>query len=413
MMKMKTVWALAALMCVGTAITATAYTRIYVEDFEIAAGETKEMVICMDNDINCAAFQADIYLPKGITFASRTLGGNKIYTLSMNEDRDWGLYTLSTLYHEDKNFFRIVAYTTTQGMYIEQATGEICYIKIEASEDYKGDNLLEMKNIRVADPAANETILSNEVTTVSGPAVDVFPLHISDSFYNLVTLYTYSGNSEKVKFTPTAGYTIASATFNGEDVMAELVDGTFTTPAIEGESLLSVTYDEQVQGASTYGTSVTAVAAAGDEVPINIIDSEKGTITLYSEWGDREKIGFSSKSDNFLLSGVLHGEEDVTSQLEESVYTTPMLLAETTIEVSYQIPTHVEEQMEDNRVNVYGRHGEIVVDGCQVGERINIYATDGVLLTTLQATAATQHIPLPTQGIYLVRVGNNTVKVVL
>ena len=58
-------WVMLALTSVS--ILTQAQNRFYTEDFEIAAGETKEIVFYLDNTTVYTAFQADIYFPKGIS----------------------------------------------------------------------------------------------------------------------------------------------------------------------------------------------------------------------------------------------------------------------------------------------------------------------------------------------------------
>lgn len=48
------------------ALSAAARDRLYIEDFEIQAGESIEIPMLLDNDTTYCAFQTDLYLPEGL-----------------------------------------------------------------------------------------------------------------------------------------------------------------------------------------------------------------------------------------------------------------------------------------------------------------------------------------------------------
>lgn len=55
------------LMAAVVALIGAASQRFYIEDFSISPGETVTVAIQLDNDVEFTAFQADIYLPDGLT----------------------------------------------------------------------------------------------------------------------------------------------------------------------------------------------------------------------------------------------------------------------------------------------------------------------------------------------------------
>lgn len=52
---------------VGLALLAHANDKLYIPDFNMAANETKQLSLMLDNDTIYSAFQADIYLPYELT----------------------------------------------------------------------------------------------------------------------------------------------------------------------------------------------------------------------------------------------------------------------------------------------------------------------------------------------------------
>jgi len=63
-------------------------------------------------------------------------------------------------------------------------------------------------------------------------------------------------------------------------------------------------------------------------------------------------------------------------------------------------------------VKVSVQNGQLQVSGATVGETITVYTLQGTALYSQQANAATVAVSLPVQGMYVVRVGTESVKVV-
>ena len=80
-----------------------------------------------------------------------------------------------------------------------------------------------------------------------------------------------------------------------------------------------------------------------------------------------------------------------------------------TVDISSSLNTPMKEE----RIKAYGYKGDIVVNGCEQGERIAIYNIEGVLLQTISATGKTERIAMLSGGMYIVKVANNAVKVTL
>ncbi len=57
------------LLCLASILNLLAEDRFYIEDFSISPGETKQVSIILNNDIEYTALQADIILPDGLTVA--------------------------------------------------------------------------------------------------------------------------------------------------------------------------------------------------------------------------------------------------------------------------------------------------------------------------------------------------------
>ena len=73
------------LLCLASILNLLAEDRFYIEDFSISPGETKQVSIMLDNDIEYTALQADIILPDGLTVAMED--GEYIFNLTERKTR--------------------------------------------------------------------------------------------------------------------------------------------------------------------------------------------------------------------------------------------------------------------------------------------------------------------------------------
>lgn len=68
---------------------------------------------------------------------------------------------------------------------------------------------------------------------------------------------------------------------------------------------------------------------------------------------------------------------------------------------------------EENALKVYSEANAIIIQNAEVGETIAVYSQSGILIKTIKATDSTSRIELSDKGIYIVRVANQSFKVIL
>ena len=88
-MKKKIAIAIALFLTVVNYIVAE--NKVSIADTSISAGETKEIDVLLDNDVQYVAFQYDLYLPTGITLVGYEVNENRVpksTTVSMAEQED-------------------------------------------------------------------------------------------------------------------------------------------------------------------------------------------------------------------------------------------------------------------------------------------------------------------------------------
>ena len=118
-----------AIVFLLTLVKVSAEDMVTIKDFSISAGETKEMIITLDNDVSYVGFQFDLYLPEGITLTEFSANKTRIpesATLTMTK-RENGCYRFLAAAMDLKE--------------IKGTSGSIITIKVAANENMESGNL--------------------------------------------------------------------------------------------------------------------------------------------------------------------------------------------------------------------------------------------------------------------------------
>ena len=143
-----------------TALSAIANDKLYIKDFEIAAGETKTVALILDNDTTYSAFQTDIYLSYGLEIGQE----DGEYIIDLNSDRAARSHVVSTFKQEDG---AIRVFVTSQNLATFNGnSGDIAYVQIKASNSFPGSGTISLKNSIAAESDATRHILANTLANV-------------------------------------------------------------------------------------------------------------------------------------------------------------------------------------------------------------------------------------------------------
>ncbi|MBQ5750905.1 MAG: hypothetical protein IIV86_06215 [Bacteroidaceae bacterium] len=442
---------LAAVAVATTAMSATADDRFYIENFDIAPGETKTVSIVLDNTGDFVAFQSDVYLPEGLTADNWTLTERK-------DDHSFSKSNPAT------GVTRIVAITLTNSS-IKGNTGALATFDVTAAEDLTVGTTLDGKVASSQFSYINGTYetLAEEaytVTVVEAPAEPANRFYIEDFEIEAGGTYRLPFNlvNEDVFYWFTATLTLPEGlSFTGElienvtRVTSRIYDE--TEYPTDGSKVLNLDFSarndfEGNEGALVYldivadddfagnGTITltnivffdaddveypledvscvaTLPAIESNEVELLVQNSYYNNLTLYLTKGATQKLKIESTDEYFELNTILFNGEDVTEDFVEGVYTTPAIEENSVLNISFTIPTAQDAPMQNSRIKAYGYRGDVVVTGCERGESIAVYDVDGVLLRTMFATSDTMRIAMPTDAVYVVKVADAAVKVAL
>ena len=116
-----------------------AINRLYIEDFTIAAGETMQAVLFMDNDQSFTAFQTDLILPEGLSVVQED--DEYLFDLSGRKAND---HTIISKMRED-GAIRMVSFSIGVKPY-RGNSGALVIIRLAAEEDFTGPATIELKH---------------------------------------------------------------------------------------------------------------------------------------------------------------------------------------------------------------------------------------------------------------------------
>jgi uncharacterized protein YjdB len=139
--------------------------NLCIDDFEITAGETKQIAIKLENSDMFTAFQADIYLPEGLELCEED--GDYMVELS---DRKRSDHVLTSAAQPDGSI-RLLSYSLSLKEFTGNS-GDLVYLTVKAAEDFLGAFNIVVDNIVFVQPDHAECSLPSIVAGVVGNKVD-------------------------------------------------------------------------------------------------------------------------------------------------------------------------------------------------------------------------------------------------
>ncbi len=171
---------LIVLAALPLSIAAQSSTKLYIDDYNIKAGETKTMNIGLSNpDMEVTALQFDLYLPDGLSIAIE----DDEYVVDIDRTT-YKKHSLDTKAND--GFVRFLLASSKKSV-LSGTTGTIITVSLVASSTFESGTI-SLKNITIADPSANKVtpadveIKVGENTAVEGITVDKI---ISSDVYDL------------------------------------------------------------------------------------------------------------------------------------------------------------------------------------------------------------------------------------
>ena len=158
--------AVVLLVLSGSIGSALAQTKLYIENFSISAGETKQVAICLDTDKdNFSTVSMTIALPTGLTFETKELmPGKPVMDVSVNTSRAVGFTAVG---NPANGKLSLTSINNT----IASGKGPLFYVKVKASEDLAVTSSIKLNDADLLDKTKTHFKTSNGNLTVTNATV--------------------------------------------------------------------------------------------------------------------------------------------------------------------------------------------------------------------------------------------------
>jgi len=207
------------------------------------------------------------------------------------------------------------------------------------------------------------------------------------------TVLTVAGGSIKTfTITPDTGYEIATITYNNTDVKPQIINNEYTTPIINNNASLIVSF-KKIQ------------------YRLSLKDASSGTINLLCEYGATPSFDFTPSTD-WKVNSIFYNSVDVTSSLLNGIYTVSTITDNALLIVSFVSTVTEVPEIINNKIKVYNRQSEIIVEGTSEGEIITLFSVEGKQIQNFKSIGE-RIIIQANKDTYLLRTKYKTFKVIL
>ncbi len=239
---------------------------------------------------------------------------------------------------------------------------------INVSESAPNYSLLIKKNEGGTVKDNNRSLMNDTVLTVAGGSIKTFTI------------------------TPDTGYEIATITYNNTDVKPQIINNEYTTPIINNNASLIVSF-KKIQ------------------YRLSLKDASSGTINLLCEYGATPSFDFTPSTD-WKVNSIFYNSVDVTSSLLNGIYTVSTITDNALLIVSFVSTVTEVPEIINNKIKVYNRQSEIIVEGTSEGEIITLFSVEGKQIQNFKSIGE-RIIIQANKDTYLLRTKYKTFKVIL
>ena len=156
------------------------------------------------------------------------------------------------------------------------------------------------------------------------------------------------------------------------------------------------------------------IAEAGSDVYLTINDGSKGNVKL--KVNDAQPY-FSLKIEpeaGWHIHSVTFNDGDVTAELSaDGEYVTPVIGTDSQLGIVYAQGSSSINSVSDSKIRVWASGNSVIVEGAEFGKTINVYTIDGIMAASVNADSDRVVIPLQSGDVYIVKIGEQTLKVAL
>jgi len=207
------------------------------------------------------------------------------------------------------------------------------------------------------------------------------------------TLDVRRGTEVALSLTPNTGYALTQLLRGEADVTADVEDGAYVIPSVEANAAFVATFGRV-------------------PVTLSLSSGAGGTMDVTVPYGETFTLALTPAKGWTLNAAYLDGRDVTADVTEGGRYTTPELLRDAALSVSFEQTVGIENAEAASQARAYAdRSGRLVVEGLDRGERADVLTASGQHLATLTADSGRATWQLPAPGTYVVRVPGKGIKV--
>ena len=200
------------------------------------------------------------------------------------------------------------------------------------------------------------------------------------------------GCAVTLEFVAEEGYILQSVMLNGEDITAQITNGTYIIAGLTEDIDVAATFEER-------------------NYLLTIRQADNGSLKQVVKSGACISC-FIEPDEGWIVHSVVFNGVDVTSQRDsDGKYTTPAIVGDSWLSVVYELfDEDAISSVTESKARVQGTpHGAMII-GAEKGEMIHVYTADGKLYRSIKAEAGAVDVPLANDNTYIIQVGAKTVK---
>lgn len=217
--------------------SAKAENRLYIDDFTIYTGETMELSINLTNDVAFTGFQADLYLPEGLEVVQE----DDDYLISLADRK--GSDHIISVERQNDGAIRLLCYSMKLKEF-SGTSGALVKFSVKASDDFRGNFQINLKNITFSQKDLTEYNLAPSVTDVVGKTMaksisldkTTISLKATETAMLVATVMPKTTTDKSVTW-KSSNETVAKVDTNGMVTAIAVGEAIITATTIDGSNL--------------------------------------------------------------------------------------------------------------------------------------------------------------------------------
>ncbi len=212
-----------------------------------------------------------------------------------------------------------------------------------------------------------------------------------------------------VRFVPDEGFVLKQVLLDGVDVTNQLVGNVLEIPTVSADLEIVVFFEEIPMVScivNIVGNGVVKVNEQQIKNSLDFVSVEKG-----------EAVTFSFTPDaGYELGKVLMNNREITSQVKNNTYRIAPLISDVTCQVEFVLkedPTSIDPVPNATKRVYRSAPRRLVLSGFEAGVPVYVYDGSGRLVVLKTIRDSVEVVDVPSDGLYFVRIGKESFKVVL